>query len=41
MLAASDIGGMMAMVPAFATDGAADIRATDKNMKRDNQAGQA
>ena len=36
MLAASDIGGMMAMVPAFATDGAAD-----KNMKRDNQAGQA
>jgi dihydrodipicolinate synthase/N-acetylneuraminate lyase len=29
MLTASDIGGMMAMMPAFATDGAADIRATD------------
>jgi dihydrodipicolinate synthase/N-acetylneuraminate lyase len=29
VLTASDIGGMMAMMPAFATDGAADIRATD------------
>jgi dihydrodipicolinate synthase/N-acetylneuraminate lyase len=29
MLTASDIGGMMAMMPAFATDGATDIRATD------------
>lgn len=29
MLTASDIGGMMAMMPAFATDAAADIRATD------------
>jgi len=29
MLTARDIGGMMAMMPAFATDGAADIRATD------------
>ena len=29
MLTASDIGGMMAMMPAFATDGAADIRTTD------------
>src|SRR5215468_8079723 len=29
MLAASDIGGMMAMMPAFATDNAADLRATD------------
>jgi dihydrodipicolinate synthase/N-acetylneuraminate lyase len=29
MLAASDIGGMMAMMPAFATDDAADLRATD------------
>ena len=29
MLAASDIGGMMAMMPAFATDSAADLRATD------------
>ena len=29
MLAASDIGGMMAMMPAFAKDSAADLRATD------------
>ena len=29
MLGASDIGGMMAMMPAFATDQAADLRATD------------
>jgi len=29
MLKASDIGGIMAMMPAFATDAAADIRATD------------
>jgi dihydrodipicolinate synthase/N-acetylneuraminate lyase len=29
MLGASDIGGMMAMMPAFATDEAADLRATD------------
>jgi dihydrodipicolinate synthase/N-acetylneuraminate lyase len=29
MLGASDIGGLMAMMPAFATDAAADIRATD------------
>jgi len=29
MLAASDIGGMMAMMPAFAKDNAADLRATD------------
>jgi len=29
MLAASDIGGMMAMMPAFATDAAADLTATD------------
>lgn len=29
MLGASDIGGMMAMMPAFATDAAADLRATD------------
>ncbi len=29
MLAASDIGGMMAMMPAFAKDGAADLRATN------------
>jgi len=29
MLSASDIRGMMAMMPAFATDAAADIRATD------------
>src|SRR5437763_6168550 len=29
MLAASDIGGLMAMMPAFATDDAADLRATD------------
>lgn len=29
MLASSDIGGMMAMMPAFATDAAADLRATD------------
>jgi dihydrodipicolinate synthase/N-acetylneuraminate lyase len=29
MLGASDIGGMMAMMPAFATDAAADIKATD------------
>lgn len=28
MLSASDVGGMMAMMPAFATDDAADIRAT-------------
>src|SRR4051812_12564312 len=29
MLGASDIGGMMAMMPGFATDQAADLRATD------------
>jgi dihydrodipicolinate synthase/N-acetylneuraminate lyase len=29
MLSASDIRGMMAMMPAFATDAAADLRATD------------
>jgi dihydrodipicolinate synthase/N-acetylneuraminate lyase len=29
MLSASDIGGMMAMMPAFATDAAADLSATD------------
>ena len=29
MLSASDLGGMMAMMPAFATDDAASIRATD------------
>ena len=29
MLSGSDIGGMMAMMPAFATDAAADLRATD------------
>jgi trans-o-hydroxybenzylidenepyruvate hydratase-aldolase len=29
MLAASDIGGLMAMMPAFAKDSAADLRATD------------
>ena len=29
MLAASDIGGMMAMMPAFAKDEAASLRATD------------
>ena len=29
MLGAGDIGGMMAMMPAFATDQAADLRATD------------
>src|SRR6266702_6904080 len=29
MLSASDLGGMMAMMPAFATDQAADLRATD------------
>ena len=29
MLAASDIGGMMAMMPAFAKDSAADLRVTD------------
>ena len=29
MLTARDIGGMMAMMPAFATDGAADLRATN------------
>src|SRR5882757_10965907 len=29
MLRASDIGGMMAMMPAFATDAAADLTATD------------
>src|SRR5258707_13294195 len=29
MLGASDIGGMMAMMAAFATDQAADLRATD------------
>src|SRR5437762_6906643 len=29
MLAASDVGGMMAMMPAFAKDSAADLRATD------------
>jgi dihydrodipicolinate synthase/N-acetylneuraminate lyase len=29
MITASDIGGMMAMMPAFATDSAADLRATD------------
>ncbi len=29
MMSASDIGGMMAMMPAFATDEAADLRATD------------
>jgi dihydrodipicolinate synthase/N-acetylneuraminate lyase len=29
MLGASDIAGMMAMMPAFATDAAADLRATD------------
>jgi dihydrodipicolinate synthase/N-acetylneuraminate lyase len=29
MLAASDIGGLMAMMPAFAKDDAADLRATD------------
>ena len=28
MLSASDLGGLMAMMPAFATDNAADIRAT-------------
>src|SRR5205823_1035292 len=28
MLSAKDIGGLMAMMPAFATDNAADIRAT-------------
>jgi dihydrodipicolinate synthase/N-acetylneuraminate lyase len=29
MIGASDIGGMMAMMPAFATDGAADLGATE------------
>jgi dihydrodipicolinate synthase/N-acetylneuraminate lyase len=29
MISAREIGGMMAMMPAFATDGAADLRATD------------
>jgi dihydrodipicolinate synthase/N-acetylneuraminate lyase len=29
MISVSDIGGMMAMMPAFATDAAADLRATD------------
>ena len=29
MLSAKDIGGLMAMMPAFATDNAADIRATN------------
>ena len=29
MLSAKDIGGLMAMMPAFATDDAADIRATN------------
>jgi dihydrodipicolinate synthase/N-acetylneuraminate lyase len=29
MLSASDLGGMMAMMPAFATDAAADLRAAD------------
>src|SRR5712671_3949541 len=29
MLSAGDIGGMMAMMPAFATDAAADLSATD------------
>src|SRR5438552_9762253 len=29
MLGANDVGGMMAMMPAFATDQAADLRATD------------
>src|SRR5438874_6867921 len=29
MISASDIGGMMAMMPAFATDAAADLAATD------------
>ncbi|MEA2938210.1 MAG: hypothetical protein QOC56_1714, partial [Alphaproteobacteria bacterium] len=28
MLSASDLGGLLAMLPAFATDDAADIRAT-------------
>src|SRR5438067_146363 len=29
MISAREIGGMMAMMPAFATDNAADLRATD------------
>ena len=29
MLSAKDIGGLMAMMPAFATDNAADIHATN------------